>query len=137
MHLVNQRKALRLELGKVASQTLEATIRKATARPVKVERHHYLSDTELTNFEYICRLPGIEADSIDGVMHQLTLARAVRTDLDAFEPGNVWVLSGVRDPLQHSWLPLCLSQHYPISRAHLLENFRFFGPSTFLIEASG
>jgi hypothetical protein len=90
------------QAGKGASQTLEAAIRKSITSPARVERHHYLSDAGLANLESICRQPGIEADSSDGVMHQLTLARAVRADLDACEPGSVWVLSGVRDPLDLS-----------------------------------
>jgi Putative capsular polysaccharide synthesis protein len=88
--------------GKVASQTLEATIRKSITSSARVERHHYLSDAALANLEDICRLPGIEADGIDGVTRQLTLARAFRADLDSCEPGAVRVLSGVRDPLDLS-----------------------------------
>jgi Putative capsular polysaccharide synthesis protein len=106
------------------------------ASPVRVERHHYLSDTGLANLEYMSRLPGIEADGIDGVMQQLTLARAVRADLDLCEPGTVWVLSGVRDPLDLSVaaffqnLPIyCPWLDYSIERAdyaadQLIEFFR-------------
>lgn len=95
------------QCGKVASQTVEAAIRESTNGTSRVERHHYLSDGGLADLESMCRLPGVQADGIDGVMHQLTVARAVRKDIDAFRcqdelGGGVWILTGVRDPLEVS-----------------------------------
>jgi hypothetical protein len=93
--------------GKVASQTLEAAIRESTGGASRVVRLHYLSDNGLANLESMCQLPGIQADGIGGVLHQLTVARTVRDELGAYysgtgTSGDVWVLTGVRDPLDLS-----------------------------------
>lgn len=45
------------QMGKVASQSVEAAIRHAFPA-ARVERHHYLSDANLTSLQVICRLPG-------------------------------------------------------------------------------
>jgi hypothetical protein len=90
------------QVGKVASQTLEAAIRRSTGGTSRIERHHYLSDDGLTNLESMCRLPGIQSESFRSVMHQLNVARAVRDELDTDASCGVWVLTGIRHPLDLS-----------------------------------
>jgi hypothetical protein len=97
-----QRYYLIHQAGKVASQTLEAALRNSVPPHTRIERHHYLSEAGLNRLEAMSRLEGIEADGAAGVMHQLTLARAVRAEVDASEAGSVCVLSGIRDPLEQS-----------------------------------
>jgi Putative capsular polysaccharide synthesis protein len=93
-------------VGKVASSTLEAAIRSSTGSTSRIECHHYLSDDGLANLESMCRLPGIQADGFGDVMHQLTLAHALRDELGAYLDADVscgvWVLTGVRHPLDLS-----------------------------------
>lgn len=94
------------QVGKVASQTLEAAICRSTGGTARIERHHYLSDEGLAYLGSMCRLPGIEADGFESVMQQLTLAHAMRDELDAYLDADVscrvWVLTGVRHPLDLS-----------------------------------
>jgi Putative capsular polysaccharide synthesis protein len=108
------------QVGKVASQTLEAAIRRSTGGTSRIERHHYLSDDGLANLESMCRLPGIQADGFGSVMQQLTVARAVRDELDAYLEADVscgvWVLTGVRHPLD-------------LSVAAFFQNLRTYCPS--------
>jgi hypothetical protein len=84
------------QMGKVASQSVEAAIRH-TFPAARVERHHYLSDANLTSLQVICRLPG--AGNV-GAERQLHAAITARADLIARGELGGWVLSGFRDPLK-------------------------------------
>ncbi len=88
------------QVGKVASQTLEARIRRATGNSGRVERHHFLSEHGLAHLEAICNLPGIERDGADSVMQQVAVARSVRQDIMRREPGRIDVITGIREPLK-------------------------------------
>ncbi len=107
-------------VGKVASSTLEAAIRSSTGGTSRIGCHHYLSDDGLANLESMCRLPGIQADGFGSVMQQITRARAVRGELDAYLDADgscgVWVLTGVRDPLD-------------VAVAAFFQNLRTYCPS--------
>lgn len=108
------------QVGKVASSTLQEAIRRSTGGKSRIEHHHYLSDEWLANLESMCRLPGIPADVFGDVMHRLTLAHAVRDELDAYLDGDVscgvWVITGVRHPLD-------------LSVAAFFQNLRIYCPS--------
>jgi hypothetical protein len=88
------------QAGKVGSQTVEAAIR---AHKTGVERHHYLSDRGIAYFEFISQLPGADVSpGAASVKRQLRAAGAARTKLEAERPDKLWILSGLREPLEHA-----------------------------------
>ena len=83
------------QMGKVASQSVEAAFNAFPA--ARVERHHYLSDANLTSLQVICELPG--GDNV-GAERQLNAAIKARAELTARVELGGWVLCGFRDPLK-------------------------------------
>src|SRR5579885_3149866 len=85
------------QAGKVASQTLAWTI-VASDPSSRVERHHYLEPSYLAEVDRLCDL---EKDSpqVASLRKQTAEARNAHALLAMQDPRNVWVLSGIRDPL--------------------------------------
>ena len=90
------------QAGKVASQTLEATLRVASDGRFRVERHHFITDRQLDHLDRISRLPGAEMDMPSGVAEQVAVARAVRAEVIAQEPPGTLIVTGIREPLSMS-----------------------------------
>lgn len=88
------------QVGKVASEALEATILKAIDSSTSLERVHYLAQSGVSTLDWMCSLPGIDLDSVAVVRRQADRARAVRERLQALDPARVCVMTGIRDPLE-------------------------------------
>jgi len=101
------------QAGKMASQTLEATIRLSDPS-AKIERHHFLLPENLADIDAICDASG-SAEHIEQQRYQTRVARAALAALKGEDPDRVWVVTGVRDPLDHviSKFFQNISEYYP------------------------
>jgi len=91
-----------LQPGKVASQTIESSIR-STNETAEVERHHFLSDKMVAEIDHVCGLessnqPAAYASMIASLRNQMLAAQKAR-DKIANSDQAVFVLTGFRDPL--------------------------------------
>ena len=85
--------------GKVASQTLEATIARSDPT-AKIERHHFLWHENLSVIDAVCDRSGPSVHTAQQ-RQQTNMARAAMEAFRKEHPRNVVVLSGFRDPLDH------------------------------------
>jgi hypothetical protein len=85
------------QAGKVASQSLETTIQ-LTDPSARVERYHYLERANLQEVDMLCDRspPTAQMQELRG---QTRLAKTAASALAQEDPRNVWVLTGIRDPL--------------------------------------
>lgn len=83
--------------GKVATQTLERSIRISDPTAL-VERYHYLLPERLASFEEYCRRFGDQLP-LTALLNQTRNAKRAFGLLEAHDPQNVWILTGFRDPL--------------------------------------
>jgi hypothetical protein len=89
------------QAGKVASQTLEWTIR--TSDPIaRIERHHHMAPEQLAEFDRLCALEKPGSKLLTEYQHQIAAARTAAAAFEHQDPHNAWVLTGFRDPLDFS-----------------------------------
>ena len=87
--------------GKLATQTIEASIRASDKRAL-VERHHFLSDEAFEEVENVLRASrdnDLEATSLS---HQLEVAREAKNLLRLHDRNSTWIINGFRDPLERA-----------------------------------
>jgi hypothetical protein len=91
------------QMGKVASQTIEATL-KRVATPDNVMRTHFLHPDAIREFETLVRaahdVDPATVDSINSIRQQIAEAQEFLGRLEGADPKDVVVLSGFRDPLE-------------------------------------
>jgi hypothetical protein len=85
------------QAGKVASQSLEVSII-LSDRSARVERHHYLESRNLAEVERLCDLAPANSQNF-ALRGQTVDARKAMVALSQQPPENVWILTGIRDPL--------------------------------------